>query len=57
VREYQRFLTPGFEPFNPLELARETEKIATRQEPQGMERKYAGIYAAPVYGESAQAIL
>ena len=50
MRRYQRFLTPGFEPFNPLELARETEKIATRQGPQGMERKYAGIYAAPVYG-------
>ena len=57
MREYQRFLTPGFEPFNPLELARETEKIASGQGPQGMERKYAGIYAAPVYGESAQAIL
>ena len=47
---YQRFLTPGSAPFNPLELAKETEKIITRTGPEGLERKYTGIYSAPVYG-------
>lgn len=50
MRGYQRFLTPGFQPFDPLELARETEKIVTREGPEGLERKYVGIYSAPVYG-------
>ncbi len=50
MKEYQRYLTPGFEPFDPLELARETEKIVTRMGEEGLERKYAGIYSAPVYG-------
>ena len=50
MKEYQRFLTPGFTPFDPLELARETEKIVTREGPEGLERKYVGIYSAPVYG-------
>jgi uncharacterized Fe-S cluster-containing radical SAM superfamily protein len=36
-------------PFDPLELARETEKIVTRRGPEGLERKYVGIYSAPVY--------
>ena len=48
--EYQRFLTPGFQPFNPLELAKETEEIVTREGPEGLERKYVSIYSAPVYG-------
>jgi len=47
---YQRYLTPGFEPFDPLELARKTEKIVTKVGEAGLERKYAGIYSAPVYG-------
>ena len=46
---YQRYITPGFEPFEPLELARETEKIITKEGKEGLERKYAGIYSAPVY--------
>jgi len=46
---YQRYLTPGFEPFDPLELARETEKMVTGEGEEGLERKYAGIYSAPVY--------
>jgi len=50
MKEYQRFLTHGFTPFDPLELARETEKIVTREGPEGLERKYVGIYSAPVYG-------
>ncbi|MCW3135078.1 MAG: hypothetical protein N2V78_12225 [Methanophagales archaeon] len=31
MNEYQRYLTPGFEPFDPLELARETEKVVTKE--------------------------
>jgi len=46
---YQRFLTPDFKPFNPLELAMETEKIVTRQGPEGLERKYTDFYSVPVY--------
>ena len=47
--KHQRFLTPGFKPFNPLELARETERIVTREGPDGLERKYTGFYSVPVY--------
>lgn len=47
--KYQRFLTPNFKPFNPLELARETEKIVTRLGPEGLERKYTDFYSVPVY--------
>ena len=47
--EYQRFLTPGFKPFDPLKLARETEKIVTRKGPDGLERKYTDFYSVPVY--------
>ncbi|RLI05982.1 molybdenum cofactor biosynthesis protein MoaA [Candidatus Bathyarchaeota archaeon] len=47
--KYQRFLTPNFKPYNPLELAKETEKIVTRSGPEGVERKYTGVYSAPVY--------
>jgi len=50
VREYQRFLTPESAPFDPVELARETERIVTREGPEGLERKHMGIYSAPVYG-------
>ena len=49
MEPYQRYLTPGFEPFDPLELARETEKIVTREGKEGLERKYADIYSVPVY--------
>ncbi len=47
---YQRFLKPDFKPFNPLELAKHTEEIVTRRGREGLERKYVGIYSAPVYG-------
>ena len=50
MKPYQRFLTSGFQPFDPVELARETEEITAREGPEGLERKYAGIYSAPVYG-------
>jgi len=46
---YQRFLTRGFKPFDPLELARETERIVTRMGEEGVERKYVSFYSAPVY--------
>ena len=47
--KYQRLLTRGFKPFDPLKLAEETEKAVTREGPEGLERKYTGIYSAPVY--------
>jgi len=49
MKAYQRFLTPESKPFDPLELARETEKMTTRKGKEGLERKYVGIYSAPVY--------
>ena len=49
MKKYQCYLTPGFESFEPLELARETEKIVTRVGGEGLERKYEGIHSAPVY--------
>jgi uncharacterized Fe-S cluster-containing radical SAM superfamily protein len=50
MTRYQRFLTPESRPFDPLKLAEETERIVTRKGPEGLERKYVGIYSAPVYG-------
>jgi len=50
MNEYQRYLTPNSKPFDPIELAKETEKIVTRKGEEGLERKYVGIYCAPVYG-------
>jgi uncharacterized Fe-S cluster-containing radical SAM superfamily protein len=50
VNSYQRFLIPGFKPFNPLELAEETEKVVTRPSEEGLERKYTDFYSVPVYG-------
>jgi len=48
-KEYPRFVVPDFEPFDPVELARETEKIVTRMGPDGLERKYEDFYATGVY--------
>ncbi|MEM2109413.1 MAG: radical SAM protein [Candidatus Odinarchaeota archaeon] len=50
MENYQRFLTEGFKPFNPLELAEKTERIVTRQSEDGLERKYTRFYTASVYG-------
>lgn len=47
--DYQRYLTSNFEPFDPLELARQTEKIVTRQGDEELERKYVAFYSVPVY--------
>ena len=49
MEKYQKFLTPDFQPFDPLKLARRTELIVTRQGPAGLERKYTGFYSVPVY--------
>jgi uncharacterized Fe-S cluster-containing radical SAM superfamily protein len=43
---YPRYIKPGFEPFDPIHLARETEDIVCR----GNARKYTGFYATGVYG-------
>jgi len=49
-KAYPRFVTPDSEPFDPVELTRETEKIVTRKGPSGLERKYEAFYATGVYG-------
>ncbi|MFQ6075498.1 MAG: radical SAM protein [Candidatus Bathyarchaeia archaeon] len=46
LKSYPRYITPGFRPFDPVELARETERMVCR----GDERKYTRFYAAGVYG-------
>lgn len=43
---YPRYLTPGWKPFNPLELAEQTERLVCK----GKERKYTAFYATGVYG-------
>ncbi len=49
MKGYQRFLIPKFEPFDPLTLAKETEKIVTQEGSEGLERKYISFYSVPVY--------
>ena len=49
-KEYPRFITSDFEPFDPVELIKETEKIVTKSGPRGLERKYEDFYATGVYG-------
>jgi hypothetical protein len=49
MKRYQRFLTQGYNSFDPLELAEETEKIITTESAEGLEGKYTGIHSAPVY--------
>jgi uncharacterized Fe-S cluster-containing radical SAM superfamily protein len=49
-KAYPHFVTPDFEPFDPVELARKTEEIVTRKGPNGIERKYEAFYATGVYG-------
>ncbi len=46
---YQRFLSPSSNLFDPLKLAKHTEKIITRKGEKGLERKYSDFYSAPVY--------
>lgn len=49
MREYPRYITPGFVPFNPVELALRTERMVTRPGEEGQERKYTAFYSVPVY--------
>ncbi|MBO3754930.1 MAG: radical SAM protein [Candidatus Brockarchaeota archaeon] len=49
MEKYQRFLAPGFKPFDPIRLAEETERVVTRLGSEGLERKYTGFYSMPVY--------
>jgi uncharacterized Fe-S cluster-containing radical SAM superfamily protein len=49
-RRYPRYVTPNFKPFDPVELAKETERIVTRRGSHGLERKYEAFYATGVYG-------
>jgi uncharacterized Fe-S cluster-containing radical SAM superfamily protein len=50
VKAYPRYLTEKFQPFDPVELARETELIVCRSGPGGQERKYEAFYCTGVYG-------
>jgi len=50
LKDYPRFVTPDFEPFDPVDLAKETERIVTRSGSEGLERKYEDFYATGVYG-------
>jgi len=43
---YQRYLTQESRPFNPIELAKESEKIVCS----GNKRKYTDFYCTGVYG-------
>ena len=47
IKKYPRMLTRGFKPFDPVELARVTEKIVSRDDGS---RKYTAFYATGVYG-------
>jgi len=44
--QYQRYLKPGFIPFNPLKLAKQTEEIICRND----RRKYTKIVCTRMYG-------
>ena len=46
---YPRFVTSQFKPYDPLELAKETENIVCKVGPTGLERKYTSFYATGVY--------
>jgi len=46
MKIYPRFLSPDSKPFDPVGLARETEKLVCR----GRGRKYTDFYATGVYG-------
>jgi hypothetical protein len=39
---------PGFAPFDPLEPAKKTGKIVTKERSDGLETKYVSIYLASV---------
>ncbi len=47
---YPRYITPSSQPFDPVELLKETEKIVIKDGPNGQERKYESIHVVGVYG-------
>ena len=53
MRTYTRYLEPGFEPFDPLDLARRTNTIVST----GSSRKYTDFYKVGVYGGIATGYL
>ncbi|MFQ6002545.1 MAG: radical SAM protein [Candidatus Zixiibacteriota bacterium] len=46
MQNYPRYITPGFPPFDPVQLADTTEQIVCR----GSSRKYTAFYKVGVYG-------
>jgi uncharacterized Fe-S cluster-containing radical SAM superfamily protein len=46
MKDYPRYLTPGFAPFDPIQLAQMTEEIVCRENM----RKYTRFYKVGVYG-------
>jgi uncharacterized Fe-S cluster-containing radical SAM superfamily protein len=46
LKDYPRYLSPGFKPYDPLVLAKETEEIVCR----GDAKKYTKFYCVGVYG-------
>ncbi len=46
MEQYPRFLQEGFTPFDPLDMARRTEEIVSRED----SRKYTSFYSTGVYG-------
>lgn len=57
MKEYPRFVALDFKPFDPIELAKETEAIVCRSGLEGQERKYTAFYATGVYGGIATKVL
>jgi hypothetical protein len=62
TKAYLRFLKPGFKPFNPLELAKETEgNMSVFIQPQSIEvspldMQQVVVYAASIVGPIGQEI-
>jgi uncharacterized Fe-S cluster-containing radical SAM superfamily protein len=46
MKEYPRYITPDFTPYDPIQLAEMTEQIVCR----GLSRKYTAFYKVGVYG-------
>lgn len=55
LKDYPRYVTPNFKPYDPVELAKMTEKIVTRWKDNVLMRKYTDVYCAGVYGGIATA--
>lgn len=53
MKDYPRYLEPGFQPFDPFELVEMTNRITSR----GSSRKYTDFYKVGVYGGIATGYL